>query len=129
MSVTYEIDREIGLIRTRCVGDVTFADVERHFRELRNDAFLPERLDVLLDLTRMDSVPETDQLTAVAEEVEDLQRQVKWHSFAVVANNDVLFGMSRVLHAFAEPQFVNSHVFRELEEAEDWLASLRPPGA
>jgi stage II sporulation SpoAA-like protein len=125
--VTYQFDREFPLIRTRCGGDVTFAEVVSHFRELERDACLPARLDVLLDLTEMRSIPESDQLRSVAGEVEHLQQRVRWGSCAIVASRDVLFGMSRVFQVFAEAHFANSKVFRDLDDAERWLASVRSP--
>ncbi len=125
MPVSYQIDRELALIRTRCRGDVGFAEVVDHFRELESDASLPARLDVLLDLTEMQSVPETDQLQSVAREVAHLQEKLEWGACAIVAKSDLLFGMSRVFHAFAEVHFARSSVFRDLEAAERWLASQR----
>ncbi len=129
MPVTYQFDREFPLVRTRCAGDVTFAEVMSHFRELERDASLPARLDVLLDLTEMRSIPESDQLRSVASEVEHLQQRVKWGSCAIVASSDVLFGMSRIFRVFAQAHFANSNVFREIDQAERWLASLRSPDA
>ena len=75
----------------------------------------------------MQSVPESDQLRSVAREVEILGQKVEWGSCVIVANRDLLFGMSRVFHAFVESHFANSNVVRDLEEAERWLASHRPP--
>jgi hypothetical protein len=109
------------------MGDVTLAEVMSHFRELERDASLPARLDVLLDLTEMQSIPESDQLRSVAREVDSLQQKLEWGSCAIVASRDVLYGMSRILRVYAEAHFVNSNVFRELEEAEIWLASQRSP--
>ena len=125
MTVTYQLDREFPLIRTRCTGNVTFAEMVDHFRELERDASLPARLDVLLDLTEMRSIPASDQLKAVSGEIEHLQHRLRWGSCAIVASRDVLFGMSRIFRVFAEAHFANSNVFRELDEAERWLAYLR----
>jgi hypothetical protein len=69
MPVTYQLDRESGFIHTRCTGDVTFEEVLGHFRELEADTSIPARLDVLLDLSEMQSLPESDQLKSVATEV------------------------------------------------------------
>jgi SpoIIAA-like len=123
--VTYQIDRETALIRTRCTGDVSFTEVVQHFRDLQEDASLPKGLDVLIDLTETRSIPESAQLRSVAREVELLRDKVHWGACAIVASRDVLFGMSRMFHAFAQEHFARSNVFRELEEAERWLASLR----
>jgi len=129
MTVSYQVDREFSLIRTRCAGDVTFAEVKDHFRELERDASLPARLDVLIDLTEMQSIPESDQLKSLVSKVERLQGKLTWGSCAIVANRDVLFGMSRMFQVFVDAHFVNARVFRKLDEAERWLSSLRSPAA
>lgn len=127
MPVTYELDRGFPLVRTRCTGDVTFAEVADHCRELEHDASLPDRLDVLLDLTDMESIPESAQLRSLAGEVEQLRKKVRWGACAIVAKSDVLFGMSRMFQVFVEGHFVHSSVFRGIDEAERWLASRRRP--
>ena len=127
--ISYQIDRELALIRTRCRGDVRFAEVVDHFRELQSDPSLPARLDVLLDLTEMQSIPETDQLQSVAREVAHLKEKLEWGACAIVAGSDLLFGMSRIFHAFAESHFANANVFRDLDKAERWLSSQRSPDA
>ena len=125
MPITYQIDRELGLIRTRCVGDVPFREVAAHFQQLARDSSLPFPLDVLLDLTALESVPESDKLRAAAREVELAQKAVTWGSCAIVARGDLLFGIGRVFQAFSQQHFVHSNVFRAQDEAERWLASLR----
>ena len=129
MTVSYQVDRETSLIRTRCVGEVTFAEVADHFRELERDASLPARLDVLLDLTEMQSIPDSDQLKTLAGKVEQLQGKLTWGSCAIVADRDVLYGMSRIFQIFVEAHFVSARVFRKLDEAELWLSSARSPTA
>jgi hypothetical protein len=126
MPVSHQFDRERSLVRTRCEGDVRFEEVMRHFRELEGDPSLPARLDVLLDLTEMRSLPESGQLRAVAGEIDRLQGRVAWGACAIVAADDALFGMSRMFHVFAEAHFARSSVFRELDDAERWLASQSP---
>ena len=53
--VVYQISK--GLIRTRCYGPVTLPEVAEHFRELERDPDCPPRLDVLLDLRDITSLP------------------------------------------------------------------------
>jgi hypothetical protein len=128
MPVTYDVDRDLSLIRTRCVGAVRLSDVVAHFRELRNDASLHERVDVLLDLTEVQTNPRSDQLRSAAREVESLGRKIGWGACAIVADRDILFGIARMFHAFAQDQFTHANVLRDREEAERWLASLRTSG-
>jgi SpoIIAA-like len=127
--VTYRHDREAARIHTRCTGQVTLDEVSRHFRQLERDASLPARLDVLLDLTACESVPESCQLRVVASDADRLQEKVRWGACAIVASRDALFGMSRMFEVFAEGVFADTRVFREMDAAERWLESLHPPAA
>ena len=125
MPVTYEIESETGILRTRCRGQVSFEEVIGHFRTLEGDDSLPRPIDVLLDLTETQSLPETDQIRSVAVEVDRLRSHVQWGACAIVASSDALYGMTRMFHAFVERFFAASNVFRDLEDAERWLASVR----
>jgi len=129
MAVTYQLDRERGLIETLCTGEVTLDEVLHHFQELEADASLPERLDVLLDLGPMTSLPESEQLREVTRAVDRLKTRVAWGTCAIVARRDALFGMSRMFQILAEGLFARSRVFREREAAEDWLACSGSPGS
>jgi hypothetical protein len=122
MPVTYVIDTTKSIIRTRCVGNVKFAEVIGHFRELERDPECPARLDVLLDLSPMDVLPESDQLKAVAREIDRVSGRVTFGACAIVASRDAAFGVSRMFEIFAEDQFRTTNVFRSAKEAEAWLA-------
>lgn len=120
--VTYRLDPSTGLIETRCAGPVSLDDVMQHFVQLQADPRLPERLDVLLDLTEVTSVPEAGQLRRVADAVARIS-SVELRAFAIVATRDVLFGMSRVFEVFIAERFERTRVFRRAEEARHWLAN------
>jgi len=64
MPVTYSIDATRRLIRTVCARPLTFAQVMDHFRELKEDPACSGRLDVLLDVSDADLMPESHQLVA-----------------------------------------------------------------
>jgi len=119
--ITYQLDRARGVIQTRCSGAATFHEVIEHFRALHADPEVTERLSVLLDLTELASVPERDQLRAIAGEVKDMRDRVQWNALSIVAPSDLLFGMSRVFGIFAEGHFAHTGVFRTRAEAERWL--------
>jgi hypothetical protein len=125
--IHYEIDAEEGVIRTRCVGEVRFDDVLDHFRTLENDPDLPKRLDVLLDLGPLTSLPESRQMKAAAREIDRLGERIRWGACAIVAERDAVFGMSRMFEVFAESVFARTMTFRERSKAENWLAGLRGP--
>ena len=123
MPVLYEIDLGARLIRTRCVGDPTFAEVVDHFRALMRDPHCSGSLDVLLDLREVSALPTPNQLREVSAEIEWVGSKVQFGACAVVATRDVLYGLSRVFEAVAAERFRRMHVFRTATEAEEWLRS------
>ena len=123
MSVTYKIDVDKRTVRTKCVGLVTLQEVIGHFRTLEQDAKCPDLLDVLLDLSEVDSLPETPQISTVINEMKRVRGRVRFGACAIVASREALVGMMRVFEALAEECFRVSCTFRAANEAEAWLAS------
>ena len=112
-----------GIIRTRCIGPVTIEEVVGHFRALERDPDCPDRLDVLLDLSKQTSIPEKANLQRITEEIRRIRGRVHFGTCAIVACTDALFGMLRMFEVFAEEYFRESRIFRTASEAEAWLAS------
>jgi hypothetical protein len=125
--VTYSIDPTRKLIRTACTRPLTFAHVIDHFRQLNEDPACSGRLDVLLDVTDVDSLPDSSQLGAVGAAVMAIRKKVQFGSCAIVADRDALFGMMRVFEVNVGDYFDAIHVFRRMGEAEMWLSSQAPP--
>jgi len=125
MAITYLIDQAQGLIRTRCIRDVTLEEVMAHFRELEENPDCPQRLDVLLDLSEMTTVPESEELRTVCSVISGVRPRVQFGACAIVATKDALYGMIRMFEIFAEQQFASLQTFREHGEAEKWLQSVR----
>jgi hypothetical protein len=125
MPVTYSIDATRRLIHTVCARPLTFAQVMDHFRELKEDPACSGRLDVLLDVSDADLVPEGHQLVAVSGAIRSIRDKVQFGLCAVVAGRDAMFGMMRVFEVRAGDHFGAIHVFRETAEAEIWLASQK----
>jgi hypothetical protein len=121
MPVTYEFDPDFGFVWTRCVGATTLDEVRAHFAGLEMDPTTPARLDVLLDLSMMTSLPESNQLQAIVDELRRLKPRIDWGACAIVAVNDALFGMSRMFEVFAAQQFTRTRVFRDFSTARNWL--------
>ncbi len=124
MPVTYEIYPAKKLIRTRCTGDLNPEEITAHFRELERDPNRPDRLNVLLDLSEVTSLPEAPDLRVVTSQIKKLVPGVQFEACAVVACNDALFGMMRMFEVFAREYFVVTCIFRVVAEAEAWLESL-----
>ncbi len=125
MPVTYVIDTQAKIIRTKCFGMVAFAEVADHFRELQRDPDCVGVLDVFLDLSEAKSVPEARQIQAVPGEMMWVRDKVRFGACAIVATTDPLFGMLRLFGVLAERFFRVVQVFRTTAEAEAWLESQR----
>jgi len=125
MPVTYTIDTQERVIRTRCIGSVTFAEVVEHFRALERDPECAGGLDVLLDLSEVNSLPDASQIRAVALELKKIEKNIKFGACAIVAARDALFGMLRMFEVMAQDYFRVIRVFRSTGEAQAWLVSQR----
>lgn len=125
MAVTYEIDRRERVIRTRCVGDVSLEEVLGHFRALEADPGCPDALDVVLDLTEIESKPDAGDLRQVAGEMARVRDRVRFGACAIVVGSEVIFGASRMYVSVAGECFREAQVFRTGAEAEKWLALHR----
>ena len=129
MPVTYRIDKINRVIYTRCIGDVTLAEVIDHFRQLERDPKCPDRLDVLLDLAKQVTIPEKENLQDVASEIWRVKPRVQFGICAIVARTDTLYGMLRMFEVFVERYFGETFVFRTKRQALAWLGSRRSGNA
>ena len=129
MPVVYEIDQARGIIRTRCIGNVTLKEVIGHFPTLAQDPGCPARLDVLLDLSEMTALPEPDQLREISDGIGRVSDRVRFDACAIVAPSDVLYGLLRMFEVFAEKQFRTTRVSRDVGEAEAWLLTQLSPAS
>jgi hypothetical protein len=123
--ITYQIDTDKRTIRTKAVGDVTLQEVIDHFRTLEQDPQCPERTDVLLDLSEVNSLPEPAQLSSVVKELGRMRAKVRFDACAIVASGNALFGMMRMFEVLAEEFFRVTRTFRIAAEAEAWLVSQK----
>jgi hypothetical protein len=120
--ITYQIDAERRMVRTKCAGHVTLPEVIQHFRTLVKDPQCPDRADVFLDLSDVSSLPATPQISSVVSEVRRMRGKVRFDACAILATRDALFGMMRMFEAMAQDYFRVTRTFRIASEAEAWLA-------
>jgi hypothetical protein len=121
MPVIYRIDVPRALIITRCVGRVTLAEVLEHFRELARVWPPVDRLDVLLDLTELTSLPTLRDLEQVATEIETQISPWRFGRCAVVVEQDPLQGSMEMFEVLAGRFFDAIEIFRTPPAAVEWL--------
>ena len=121
MPVTYRIDSGRRRIVTRCDGDTTLPEVLAHFDDLDHDDRCPLGADVLLDLSKMTSLPNVGQIQAAADRAGRTARKVRFGAIAIVVDSGDVFGMARAFSTLTEGSFTRSGVFPTRAAAENWL--------
>jgi len=122
MPMTYTIDTAKNVVRAVGSGVLTDDDVMTHRRKLTGD---PEFSPLMCEISDIRKVTEF-QVTPggvrimVAADVKMLAAG-GMHKLAVVADENVAYGMSRMYQTLDEPNIRSVGVFRRLEEAEEWL--------
>ena len=112
-----EIDVDRGLVLTRLVGPVSVAEVEAHNSDLAKDPRFKPHFKQLVDVTELTKLFDSESVKKSAEE----------HIFApgvrraLVAPSDAAFGMSRMWAIQSERSGQRIEVFREMDQAKEWL--------
>ncbi len=88
---------------------MTLQEVIDHFRTLEQDPKCPERTDVFLDLSEVDSLPAAPQISSVVDELKRVRAKVRFDACAIVASRTALFGMIGRGFLSCDAHFPNRH--------------------
>ena len=119
MPSAYHIDRALNLVISCGTGSIRDEDLVRHARTLRADPLFAPDMRQLVDL-RFSSAAD---LT-----VPGLREIAQAHTFgagsrrAIVASDDLAFGLARMYEMLRDDGQDQVQVFRDLDEAIAWLA-------
>ncbi len=102
---------------------MTYEEVIGHFRTLNADPSCFGHLDVFLDVSTADTLPQSSQFASINAELRILREKVQFGACAIVATRDSMFGMMRMFEVLSAQYFTVIRVFRDSVEAEFWLAS------
>jgi len=127
MPIEYSIDVPSALIVTRCIGHVTVAEVLAHFHELPRVWPPVDRLDVMLDLMKLTSLPTLKELHDVASEIEVQIGPRRFGRCAVITDRDALFHSMQMFEVLVNRLFDQIRVFRTTLDAVTWLSPKPNP--
>jgi hypothetical protein len=120
MPVSYNIDHAHKRIYSRATGTISFQDLRDHIKEdIGEAASYPE----LLDCTGATTDIGPDDVRKLAAEREKTAISHPPGPVAVVATNDVVFGMLRMFDILTS-QIRPLRVFRDRPRAEQWLDAV-----
>ena len=121
MPHTIAFNRDLGVIVLRAKQSMGFIELEAAFEELVGVAGFREGLSLIADF-RDCSTPittaELQRLAVFAQQTDAKWGDAKW---SFLASGDVIFGLSRMFMALTSKHQVETHVFRNLVDADDWL--------
>jgi hypothetical protein len=122
MAMTYTIDVALQLVRATGTGALTDDDVMQHRQALAGDPEFSPKMREISDIRLV-----TDFLVTPAGVRMMVAADVKMvsaggmHKLAIVAEENVAYGMSRMYQTLGEPNIRSIGVFRNYKDAEEWL--------
>jgi hypothetical protein len=121
MSATYRLNDDV--VEMTLNGTTGIDEVIQTFHKALDDSNTPEEFVLLLDVRESSSLATrpTSEIIKVAEYLGPFQDRVK--RCAVLATENIHFGLSRLGAVYSETAGVMTSVFRDKEEAIDWLHS------
>ncbi|MDH4070278.1 MAG: hypothetical protein OEV30_07625 [Ignavibacteria bacterium] len=126
MPIPCQIDPQYSVLHAKCVGVVTLEEILRHIADLAENNSGFNKLDLLLDISDLETIPDTTEIASIVNRIEDLRSEFSFGACAIVAGSDALFGIARMFTVLAEQQFRLARVFRDFLQAEFWLHSVNP---
>ena len=120
MPISIQATAARGWLVTRATGRVTFAEIVAHLdeEERARAADEPE----LFDATGATTDVTAEQVRALVRRADVMLRRGGVGPTAIVADDDVFFGMARMYELLAELDGIAVAVFRDVAPAERWLA-------
>jgi hypothetical protein len=121
MPMSYRIDEVHGILEVTIEGELSGEELAAWTEEVRADPAFRPTFDQLLDLrgaqgTRLETA-------AVRELAQNKPLFARTSRRAIVVASDFGFGMARMFQAMRGEEAGEIQVFRDIEEAQAWLAS------
>ena len=122
MPMTYTIDTQKNVVRAVGTGVLTDDDVMAHRQAMTGDArFSPKMCEIsdIRQVTDFQVTPAGVRIMVASDA--KMTATGGMHKLAIVADENVAYGMSRMYQTLGEPDTRSVGVFRSYEEAEGWL--------
>src|SRR5262249_8679936 len=135
MPIEHRIDHERRVVFAKGQGRFTDQDVFNYQLGVWSDPSI-QGYDELIDMTNVHDIEQTspERIRQLAQESAQMDQPERHSRFAIVAPQDIAFGLGRMYQAFRELNPASTKkvgVFRSLAEALKWLgvediASVNP---
>jgi hypothetical protein len=122
MPIEYVIDRIPQRVLTQAEGLVTFEDLSRHLDAEERDRGL--ELPELFDARGATTNVTTQQVRTLVYRAAATLGRIPLGPTAIVATDDLVFGMARMYAILTEDAGARVEVFRDVESANRWLQEV-----
>ena len=121
MPTKVAFEPEAGVVVLELGGEVTLDETEEALEAIPSRPWFRPRLKMVADArnctTRMTG-KDVERLAAFARQLDDAWGETRW---AVLAPDDLVYGLARIYMALTEDYQVQTHVFRNVQDVNDWL--------
>jgi hypothetical protein len=120
MSHSIKLNETLGVIVLRSTGSMDFTELRSVLDELVRIPGFKEGLSLVIDFRGSTPVTaaEVGKLADYARRTDAKWGITKW---AIIAADDLTFGLTRMYMALTEDYQVTTKVFRDARNADDWL--------
>ena len=122
MPLKYKIFSDLKIVYVRGTGKVTADEIMTTGAKIFANSKWINGFNILLDYR------EISELGVKSEDIENIVDQDKRNEYlfdqskcAIVADNDLVFGLSRMWEAYSEDTKIKAMVFRNIEDSLRWL--------
>ena len=122
MPIQYVIDGIDQRVLTHADGLVTFQDLSQHLDAEERDRGLG--LHELFDARGATTNVTAEQVRMLVQRAADTLRRIPLGPTAIVATDDVVFGMARMYAILTDEAGARVEVFRDVESANRWLREV-----
>jgi len=121
MPITFRIDRDAGIVRTRISGQFSAAEVTAYRDQLFSDPDYHPGMLGFVDCREVEALPSADTLQLLALEITRRQEAVGATRVAVVVASEAAYGLMRMYEVYTAATVIKVKAFRDEAGALAWL--------
>jgi len=125
MAVSYEIDGDV--VHLVADGELSNPMVREALEKATKEPAFRPGMSILLHDLGSDYRISSDGAYEAARDLSELMESYSSH-IAVVVNEEIKYGLGRMIAAYCERHEIDFQVFRNYENARQWLEYVREPG-
>jgi hypothetical protein len=123
MNITFQIDTKLNTIFSKARGPISIDDLIHNAKAIQRHPKFKKNLNSLLDLSEARPAENIDfnkvnMFRDFTESIQEIRGSCK---LAIVAPEDLVFGLSRMFAILSEGLSIHTRIFRSEKEAREWL--------